>query len=136
MEVPAWEPAPAPSLVSKLNYRLLEMDQPALPGNQKSITRKSVSSPLRLDPIGLRQITEKIKTLIPKSSLLGKDSFEKKKKLWIFTTLVLTPPPLKVVKPQFLFFLLHDQKTIMCKIGKILPWKPKKKLWKKSIFSW
>ena len=33
---------------------------------------------------------------------LGKDSFGKKK-LWIFTTLVLTHPPLKVVKGRFFF---------------------------------
>ena len=59
-----------------------------------------------------------------------------KKKLWNFTTLVLTlPPPLKVVKPHFFFFWLHDQKIIMYKIRKFLPWKPKKLL-KKSIFNW
>ena len=43
---------------------------------------------------------------------------------WITThgCLVLTPPlPPKVVKPNFSFFLLHDLKTIMCKIRNILP---------------
>ena len=44
-------------------------------------------------------------------------------------------PPLKVVKPNFFFFWLHDQKIIMYKIKKFLPWKPKKLL-KKSRFSW
>ena len=50
-------------------------------------------------------------------SLLGKDSFEKK----------------SCENP--IFFSIYDPKNIMCKLRKILPWKPKI-VRKKSIFSW
>ena len=58
----------------------------------------------------------------------------RKKKVVNFHNFGPDPPPLKVVKTP-IFFLLHDQKNIMCKLRKILPWKPKI-VRKKSIFSW
>ena len=65
---------------------------------------------------------------------LGKDSFEKEKVVKFHNFGPDPPPPLKVVKPQT-FFLLHDQKNIMCKLRKNLPWKPKR-IRKSQKFSW
>ena len=68
-----------------------------------------------------------------KTFLLGRLSFEKKKSCE-FSQLWSWPPPLKVVKTP-IFFYSMTQKNIMCKLRKILPWKPKI-VRKKSIFSW
>ena len=57
---------------------------------------------------------------------LIREGFIRRKKIVKFHNFGPDIPPPKVVKPHFLFFLLHDQKTIMFKTRKIPPWKLKK----------